>query len=262
MQHTTFPVFAAHRGGGGKFGPENTMYSYRKSVECGMVLLELDVRQTRDKHLVMMHDATVERTTDGNGFVDDYSLRELRKLDAAYYYPELRGSGVEIPTLREFLDEFTPNTSLLFMFDFKDEGSIRASLEMIHEYNEVLHGRYILSSAFEDTNTLLCTLCDPTKIPITTHIKQSMKMTTFHDSSLFNYCFPCAQSIYIFILLPPTIRFWSRSLIEHLHEKGMRVLVCGDELSKLPILQQCIDYGVDYIMTDRPDLLSTLHIVK
>jgi len=99
-----FPVHACHRGGGSSFGPENTMYSYRKSVwECNTQLLEIDLCLTQDGELVLLHDMTVDRTTNGQGKASSYTLAEIKKLDAAHNYPELKGQGITIPTFDEFL---------------------------------------------------------------------------------------------------------------------------------------------------------------
>src|SRR6478609_4427463 len=194
-------IYAAHRGGGGEFGPENTMYSYRKCLLHRVQMLEIDIKMTRDGHLVMMHDTTVERTTDGNGFLSSYSLKDVRKLDAAFYYPELRGQGIKVPTLREFLYEFTPLPDLTFMFDFRDRETVVKTMEIIKEYGPSLEGRFVMCSAFEDVNLLLCQLCIESGIPVTTHMNQSMRMTLSHNTPLLKYNFPCQQKIYVFILL-------------------------------------------------------------
>lgn len=91
----------AHRGYSAKY-PENTMMAFEKAYEAGADGIELDVHPTRDGELVIIHDETLERTTDGTGNVHDYTLQELRKWNAA-----ARFDGVDefcpIPTLREYL---------------------------------------------------------------------------------------------------------------------------------------------------------------
>ena len=74
-----------HRGFSGKY-PENTMLAYRKAVEAGADGVELDVQLTKDGEVVVIHDERVDRTTDGQGFVRDFTLADLRKLDASYLY--------------------------------------------------------------------------------------------------------------------------------------------------------------------------------
>ena len=71
----------AHRGASGH-KPENTLSAFSKALEIGVDAIELDVRVCGTGELVIMHDATLERTTNGNGIVADTTLEELRKLDA------------------------------------------------------------------------------------------------------------------------------------------------------------------------------------
>lgn len=88
------------------------MAAFRFAVEeWGADMLELDVRLTRDGHVVVIHDDTVDRTTDGSGAVSDFTLAELRELDAGFRFVDLeggtpfRGTGVRIPTFEEVLEE-------------------------------------------------------------------------------------------------------------------------------------------------------------
>ena len=80
--HTTI----AHRGASG-YAPEHTFNSYDKSHrELGASYIEIDLQRTKDGHLVAMHDETVDRTTNGHGRVEDYTLDELKKLDAGSWF--------------------------------------------------------------------------------------------------------------------------------------------------------------------------------
>ena len=90
----------AHRGYSGAF-PENTMLAFRKAVEAGCDGIELDVHETRDGQLVIIHDETIDRTTDGTGPVRDYTLAELKTFNAA----KLHGAGLppeRIPSFEEY----------------------------------------------------------------------------------------------------------------------------------------------------------------
>jgi glycerophosphoryl diester phosphodiesterase len=79
------PLDIAHQGGEDEF-PSNTMYAFKRSLEVGADMLELDVGVTKDGQVVVMHDTTVDRTTNGHGTVASFTLRQLRKLDAAYWF--------------------------------------------------------------------------------------------------------------------------------------------------------------------------------
>jgi len=105
------PLLVAHRGGS-RIAPENTMQAFRAAVDqWGADMLELDVRLTRDGVVVVIHDETVDRTSDGTGPVASFSLEELQELDAGYRFVDpsgdaaFRGQGVRIPTLDELLED-------------------------------------------------------------------------------------------------------------------------------------------------------------
>lgn len=107
----------AHRGANA-YAPENTMEAFEKAVQLGADGIELDVHQTTDDEIVVIHDDRLERTSNGKGFVKDYSLSELRKFDYA------RGSQFEgkkhydIPTLKEVFDLLRP-TNLTVNIELK-----------------------------------------------------------------------------------------------------------------------------------------------
>lgn len=96
------PLLIAHRGGSLEV-PENTMAAFQHAVSVGMRMVELDVQMARDGELVVIHDETVDRTTNGTGPVGSFTLEELQKLDGgSKFHP--RYAGEKIPTLREVFD--------------------------------------------------------------------------------------------------------------------------------------------------------------
>lgn len=106
------PLLIAHRGGA-RLAPENTMAAFRRAVELWRAdMLELDVRLTLDGEVVVVHDATVDRTTDGSGDVAARTWPELRELDAGHRFTDgegrttFRGEGVTIPRFEEVLEAF------------------------------------------------------------------------------------------------------------------------------------------------------------
>lgn len=97
------PLVIAHRGDSAR-RPENTLASFASALECGAEIVEFDVHLTRDAHAVVLHDALVDRTTDGVGAVRDMTLAEVKRLSAGY--PAKFGDayrGERIPTLSEVL---------------------------------------------------------------------------------------------------------------------------------------------------------------
>jgi glycerophosphoryl diester phosphodiesterase len=79
------PLNIAHQGGEDEF-PSNTMYAFKRSLQVGADMLELDVGVTKDGKVVVMHDTTVDRTTNGHGTVASFTIEQLRRLDAAYWF--------------------------------------------------------------------------------------------------------------------------------------------------------------------------------
>jgi glycerophosphoryl diester phosphodiesterase len=107
-----WPVNFAHRGASSR-APENTLESFELAIEEGAGGLALEVHMTLDRKIVVMCDATVDRTTDGSGSVAEKPLDELRSLDAGYWFSSdggrthpYRGRGVRIPMLAEVYEEF------------------------------------------------------------------------------------------------------------------------------------------------------------
>lgn len=93
----------AHRGGAYMGPPENTIAAFEKAIAIGADLIEIDIRETRDGHLVVIHDTTVDRTTNGSGYVSEMTLEEIRALDAGSWAGE-EYAGAKVPTLKEALE--------------------------------------------------------------------------------------------------------------------------------------------------------------
>ena len=92
----------AHKGASGTT-PENTLAAFKKALELGVDMIEMDVRLTKDEKIVVFHDETLDRTTNGGGAVVDYTLEEIKELDAGSWFdPAYRDE--KIPTLKEALD--------------------------------------------------------------------------------------------------------------------------------------------------------------
>ena len=90
----------AHRGYSGRY-PENTMLAFKKAVEVGCDGIELDIQLTKDGVVVIIHDEKIDRTTDGAGFVNDYTYEELRRFNAAKNFPGVTDFQY-IPTFDEY----------------------------------------------------------------------------------------------------------------------------------------------------------------
>lgn len=109
---------AAHRGWPAKY-PENTMESFRAAHKLGVDQLELDVRVTKDNELVIIHDAAVDRTTDGTGLVCEKTLAELKALDAGIFKGE-EFRGCRIPTFLEFMEYIKDDETITLDVELKE----------------------------------------------------------------------------------------------------------------------------------------------
>lgn len=114
----------AHRGASG-YAPENTRAAFALAIEMGAEMIETDVQLTRDGEMVLFHDATVERTSNGTGPVADYMLAELQALDLGSWF-EPRFTGERVMTLAEFIGEFVPQIPVVL--EIKDA---RAAVPLI-----------------------------------------------------------------------------------------------------------------------------------
>ena len=98
------PLRIAHRGASGQgLAPENTLAAFEKAVQLGVDMLEIDVHATRDGQVVVLHDTTLDRTTDGTGIVAELSSAEVRQADAGSWFAA-DFTGERVPLLEEVLD--------------------------------------------------------------------------------------------------------------------------------------------------------------
>lgn len=136
----------AHRGFSGKY-PENTLLAFQKAIEAGADGIELDVQLTKDGEIVIIHDETIDRTTDKKGNVVDFYYKDLKKIDASYIYKGEFGFN-KIPTLREYF-ELIENTNIITNIELKTSineylGIEQKVFELIKEFH--MEKRVIISS--------------------------------------------------------------------------------------------------------------------
>lgn len=250
-----FLVFA-HRGGGGLY-PENTLGAFEYSAKMGADVLELDVHSTADGTLVVMHDGTVDRTTDGKGVISAMTLAEVKKLDAGYPFTSdggatfpFRGKGVQVPTLDEI---FAALPEMTFNIEPKQaEPSITKPLcEMIRARkmtDRVIVGsfRQLAIDEFRQFCPEVATSATPSEV--TDFLARSK--TGISESYA-----PPFQALQV----PQSLGRLSvvdQSFIENAHRKNLKVHVWT--INEKPDMQRLIDLGVDGIMTDYPDRLLEL----
>lgn len=119
----------AHRGASG-YAPENTRAAFERAIKMGADAIETDVRLAFDGEPVLVHDATVTRTTDGHGPVADHTLTELRALDAgSWLAPEF--AGERIMTLAELIADMVPRIPVVL--EIKDQAATAPTIDAIRE---------------------------------------------------------------------------------------------------------------------------------
>lgn len=129
------PLLFAHRGAS-RFAPENTWDAFELALAVGADVLEVDVHRTRDGEIVILHDATVDRTTDGHGRVRDLTYAELAALDAGFRFARapgeypFRGRGAAIPRLTDVLEHFH-QTAFNIEIKQREPSMVRATLEAL-----------------------------------------------------------------------------------------------------------------------------------
>jgi glycerophosphoryl diester phosphodiesterase len=129
-----------HRGNAAH-APENTLESFRQAVEIGVDAIELDVHLSADGHVVVIHDPTLDRTTDSSGRVDRLTLEEIQRADAGASFTRDRGStrpyrarGIAIPTLDEVLRTFP---AMALLIEIKTPTASRATREVIERHSAI-----------------------------------------------------------------------------------------------------------------------------
>jgi glycerophosphoryl diester phosphodiesterase len=247
------PWNIAHQGGDGLW-PSNTMFAMEQAAEMGVDVLEMDIHQTADGTLVVMHDETVDRTTDGNGQIKEMTLAELKELDAGHNWTDddgqtypYRGQDITVPTLEEIFARF-PNYRMVIEIKQSAPSITEPFCDLIREYG--MEEKVIVGSFSQDVVNEFRQVCPE----VATSAGQTEVITFFILSSLFleNIYTPEALALQI----PETrsgITVLTNRLIEAAHKRGMEVQVwtIDDQEDQKRILEM----GVDGIMTDRPDHL-------
>jgi len=232
-------VLAVGHRGTVHLAPENTLAAFRKAIELGVDLVEIDVRETKDGHLVIMHDATVDRTTDGKGRVSDLTLEEIKRLDAGSWFSP-KFAGERVPTLDEALSVIKGGA--LPDIDFK-AGTPEKLVEALSRHG--LLGKVTLYSG--DWGLLRRTL---------ERSRQFLIRPTVPHGAV-------GLPILIHELDPPIVninwREFSERLIVQVHLAGRKAFMntMGPNDTEFGILR-AIEAGADYIQSDRPDLLMPM----
>ena len=251
-----WPVNLAHRGGAG-LAPEDTLVAFRTGLDAGAGGLELDVHTTADGHVVVIHDKTVDRTTDGSGPVGEMTLREVRRLDAGYRfsldgetYP-YRDRGVNVPTLEEVFRRF-PDVPINIEIKGSRPGIERSLWQMIERAKA--EDRTLVVAGDSDA-TRRFREASKGRVPTGASIPEMLTFYLLGRLRLTRLLRPAYEAIQVSETYRG-VRIITPGFIRAAHDLGVRVdawtVNAEDDMRRL------LAIGVDGIMTDHPDVLARL----
>jgi glycerophosphoryl diester phosphodiesterase len=240
----SLPIIFGHRGAN-KVAPENTLSSFEKAFELGAPAIELDVMLSSDQRIMVIHDSTLDRTTNGHGLVKEITLNELKKLDAGLRFaPHFKGE--RIPTLDEVFD--LAKNDYLINIELKNYASSRDNL--VEKVIELVTKRkmtdHVIFSSF-----------------LLRNIIKVRKYLPGIPSALLTY-----EGIVGKLEISPILRWLSPRFIhpefhlidekyiqnEHAHNRKVNIWTVDEE----KVLKRFIKANVDGIITNDPDLALQL----
>jgi len=214
-----------HRGARA-YEPENTLRSFRKAIELGVDAVELDVRRTKDGKVVVIHDAKVDKTTNGKGSVSELTLNEIKQL--------VTEKGEKVPTLEEALDFLDRKVKILM--ELKETGFEKEVLRQIRERG--LENNVVIVSFLEDALSKVREMDEEVETGLI-YVRHKNPIKAALD----------LKASYLL----PLYRFTHTANVKRAHENGLKVIVWT--INKPEDVPQYIKKGVDGIASDRPDIL-------
>lgn len=226
----------AHRGDN-HCAPENTLPAFALAIAKGAHQIEFDLRVTRDEQLIVLHDETVDRTTDGTGKTTDLTLAQLRALDAGSWKgPEF--VGTRLPTFREVLSLVTPGLLVNCQL-YLEPRYVPLVIEQIQEFG-------LLKQCF--------LACNAAHIEVARQVEPTIAVCSLEGQRGPDSDYP-DQTI---ALGAQYIQIWGWAkclpeVVERLHRHGVQVNWFGT--SEADMMRVLIEAGVDYVLTDHLDLM-------
>ena len=250
------PLVIAHQGGDGVW-PGDTMYAFKKAVDLGADVLEMDAHITKDGVIVLMHDEKVDRTTNGTGLIGDLSLEELKQLDAAYKWSNdggktfpYRGRGIQVPTLEELFEEY-PNVRYVIEIKLTQNPIETTLCDLIDKYS--LQDQVVVASFHDEAMHRFRETCP--EVATSASRGEVTKFVLLGKIFLSGWVIPQYESIQ-----PPfdpeesmNIPIMTERFIREAHAKN--IVVEPWTVDDPELMKKYIEWGVDGIMTDRPDVM-------
>lgn len=257
MTHPFFhpvPMALSHRGDAQNF-PENTLEAFRAAAELGTHCIESDVQMSADGHAVLIHDETLERTTDGSGRVDKHTLKQLKMLDGGYKFsPDgkesfpFRDQGITIPCLEEALEAFP---DMRFCLDLKPKSAV-----LVREFCSVISrmdalDRILCSSAHDSNLRLLRELLPDAASGCGTSEALGVLMLAQPGMLFLRKSMP-GQVLQVPPTLGPLPLLTSR-MVQQFHQAGLYAHTWA--INRRDHMEELLEAGVDGIVTDETALL-------
>lgn len=243
-------MLVAHRGGA-RLAPENTLEAFEQGVVAwGADMLEMDVRLTRDGHVVVIHDANVDRTTNGSGPVVEHTLEDIRGLDAGYRFQDLsgghsyRGRGVRVPTLDEVLGAFP---TVWINVEVKEARVAAPTVEVIDHH--LAHDRVLIAADLEAWRSGARGYAGPWGASR----RQILRFLISHRLPAGGPYTPAAD-VFQVPELHEGHRIVTRRFVREAHRRNIPVQIWT--VDDPEDMRRLLSWGVDGIQTDRPDLLA------
>lgn len=231
----------AHRGASG-YAPENTIAAFDKAVDMKADFYELDVQMSKDGELVLIHDTTVDRTTDGSGAVGDLTFEELRALDAgSFFSPEY--AGEKIPTLGEALDRYRGKIGVLieikapWLYPGIEQ---KVADELIkRNMDKPKNGKVIIQSFDHASVQRFHNILPNVQVGVLTY--QAEDLTAEKLQEFAGYA----------DFVNPSLNLVTAQLVDQIHSLGMKIHTWT--VRDRSLVDPLIQAGVDGIITDFPD---------
>ncbi len=242
------PIITGHRGAAG-LAPENTLVSVQKALDLGVHRVEVDVQQTKDGVVICMHDRTLNRTTNMQGEVRDFTWAELQTAKANVGFEATYPETI-IPTLEELF--LVIDGKAEFVIEIKDGNAYYPGIEdrvaeLIQKYNAE---KWALVHTFNDEALFYLYEKHPTirlQKLFVSHTPSISMMLDFklHSADLSDYFFVEAFSVHH--------SFITKAIVKDAHAMGKKVHVWT--VNEPKEMKKLLKWGVDGIITDRPDVL-------
>ena len=251
----------AHRGASA-YAPENTLPAFEIAVTQGAVVLEIDVRLTRDDEVVVIHDARVDRTTDGTGEVERMTLSEIRSLDAGRWFGD-EWTGTHIPSLQQVLERFAGR--VLVDIDLKAGTEVRRLTAGPSPERLVVEDAAVSTLLARRTvevaerigaldRVVLSGFGAAALAWIRSSAPQALTQWAVASTDISeDVARAAAQG---FDVLSPQMYAATRANVETAHRRGLAVFIYAPDDEDAMI--QLLDLGIQAVHVDRPDRLSAL----